>query len=152
MMRFTYFLTTAAALTALSTCALAIGFDPRGAQEAAGLSREFDDETRLRQMQEAPPPLVDVKEPIPVERPTPARRASQGDADPTPLVQATQPRFDPQATRSLQEAERQLQRERQNGWWYTVWRFALWMGIGVAGTWGVWTWMLRRASQGIRTS
>jgi hypothetical protein len=33
---------------------LAIGFDPRGAQEAAGLSREFDDATRLKQMQEAP--------------------------------------------------------------------------------------------------
>jgi len=38
----------------LALPALSIGSDPRGAREADGLSREFDDATRLQQMQEAP--------------------------------------------------------------------------------------------------
>ncbi len=143
------FWAVAMAMAAISSCALAIGFDQRGAQEANGLSREFDDATRLRQLQDAPPPLVEVSQPMPAERPAPVPRTSQQDANPAPLLQATKLSSDALATRSLQEAERQQQRDQRGGFWQSALRFALWMAVGAAMTWGVWSWVVRRASNGL---
>jgi type IV secretory pathway VirB10-like protein len=128
---------------------LAIGFDPRGAQEAAGLSREFDDATRLQQLQEAPelppPPLVTVPKPSP-----PPEQASGTNNDPSALLHSGQQMSGEQAKRALQQADRQLQRQKQGGFWHTAWRFALWSTVGMAMAWAVWNWMVRRASAGLR--
>ncbi|GIV16444.1 MAG: hypothetical protein KatS3mg022_1879 [Armatimonadota bacterium] len=127
--------------------ALAVGFDPRGAQEAAGLSREFDDATRLQQMQQAPqlpaPPVVNVTKPSPPPE-------QQVDADSSPLLQASQKMSAEQARQALQQAERQIQRERSGGFWQTTWRFLLWSSVGAALSWAVWSWMVRRASDSLR--
>lgn len=127
---------------------LAVGFDPRGAQEAAGLSREFDDATRLQQLQQAPklppPPLVTVPKPAP-----PSEPEEKVNSDPSALLQTNQQMSAEQAKRVLQQAQRQLQRERQGGVWQTAWRFALWSMVGMAMAWGVWNWMVRRASSGL---
>lgn len=134
-------------LAMLALPALSIGFDPRGAQEAAGLSREFDDTTRLQQLQETPelppPPLVTVPKPSP---PPDVRANEKG--DPSTLLQASQ-LSDEQAEQALQEAEHQLQRERRRGFWHTAWRFTFWSIAGMAMTWAVWSWMVRRASSGV---
>lgn len=126
--------------------ALAIGFDPRGAQEAAGLSREFDDATRLQQMEQAPqlppPPVVTISKPSPPPE-------QQAGADSSPLLQANQGMSAEQAKQALQQAERQIQRERQGGFWHTAWRFALWSVAGMVMTWGAWNWMVRRASHNV---
>jgi len=125
---------------------LAIGFDPRGAQEAAGLSREFDDATRLKQMQEAPelppPPVVEEA------KPAPPRGWSSENADSAPLVQTQQ--SDTHSTQPLQQAERDLQHQRRGGFWQTAWRFALWSAIGMALAWAIWSWVVRRASDGLK--
>lgn len=135
-------------LAVLALPALSIGFDPRGAQEAAGLSREFDDTTRLQQLQEAPelppPPLVTVSKPTP----PPGRQANENN-DPSTLLQASQVSGE-QAKQVLQDAEHQLQRERQSGFWHTAWRFTFWSIAGMAMTWAVWSWMVRRASNGVK--
>ncbi|MER3474156.1 MAG: hypothetical protein C4335_09020 [Armatimonadota bacterium] len=131
----------------LALPALSIGSDPRGAREADGLSREFDDATRLQQMQEAPklppPPLVTVPKPTP----PPALKAEEN-SDPSALLQ-TNPASQEQAKQALQQAERDLQRERRKGGWHTAWQFTLWTGLGMAMTWAVWNWMLRRVSGGM---
>lgn len=133
----------------IATPVLAIGFDPRGAQEAAGLSREFDDATRLQQLQQAPqlppPPLVTVPKPAP--RPDAEANLQ---SDPSALLQTDQQMTAEQAKQNLQLAERQLQSERQGGFWHTAWRFALWSVVGMALAWGVWSWMVRRASSGLQ--
>lgn len=135
-------------LAVLALPALSIGFDPRGAQEAAGLSREFDDATRLQQLQEAPelppPPLVTVPKPTP----PPALSANEN-SDPSALLQTNQ-LSEEQAKRALQQAERQLQRERQSGFWHTAWRFTFWSIAGMAMTWAVWSWIVRKASSGVK--
>lgn len=135
-------------LAVLALPALSIGFDPRGAQEAAGLSREFDDATRLQQLQEAPelppPPLVTVPKPTP----PPALSANEN-SDPSALLQTNQ-LSEEQAKRALQQAERQLQRERQRGFWHTAWRFTFWSIAGMAMTWAVWSWIVRKASSGVK--
>lgn len=135
-------------LAVLALPALSIGFDPRGAQEAAGLSREFDDATRLQQLQEAPelppPPLVTVPKPSP----PPALSANEN-SDPSALLQTNQ-LSEEQAKRALQQAERQLQRERQRGFWHTAWRFTFWSIAGMAMTWAVWSWIVRKASSGVK--
>jgi len=134
----------------LAVPALGIGFDQRGAQEAAGLSREFDDATRLKQLQEAPelppPPLVTVPKPTP----SPETEANVN-SDPSALLQTSQQMSAEQAKQALQQAERQLQKEHRGGFWHTAWRFALWSGIGMVMAWGVWNWMVRRASEGLRS-
>lgn len=127
--------------------AAAIGFDPRGAREAEGLSREFDDATRLQQLQQAPqlepPPLVEVRKPTP-----PPEVTAAGSSDPGALIQAMPAE---QATRTLQRAEQQMQEERRkSGLGPTVLRFLIWSGVGTALTWAVWSWTVRRASSGIR--
>lgn len=135
-------------LAVLALPALSIGFDPRGAQEAAGLSREFDDATRLQQLQEAPelppPPLVTVPKPSP----PPSLKANEN-SDPSALLQTNQ-LSEEQAKRALQQAERQLQRERQRGFWHTAWRFTFWSIAGMAMTWAVWSWIVRKASSGVK--
>lgn len=135
-------------LAVLALPALSIGFDPRGAQEAAGLSREFDDATRLQQLQEAPelppPPLVTVPKPSP----PPSLKANEN-SDPSALLQTNQ-LSEEQAKRALQQAERQLQRERQRGFWHTAWRFTFWSIAGMAMTWAVWSWIVRKASNGVK--
>lgn len=135
-------------LAVLALPALSIGFDPRGAQEAAGLSREFDDATRLQQLQEAPelppPPLVTVPKPTP----PPALSANEN-SNPSALLQTNQ-LSEEQAKRALQQAERQLQRERQRGFWHTAWRFTFWSIAGMAMTWAVWSWIVRKASSGVK--
>ncbi|GIV20893.1 MAG: hypothetical protein KatS3mg023_2644 [Armatimonadota bacterium] len=127
---------------------LAVGYDPRGAQEAAGLSREFDDATRLQQLQQAPqlppPPVVNVPKPTPPSE-------QQAGTDSSPLLQADQKTSSEQAKQALQQADRQIQRERGNGFWRTTWRFLLWSSVGAALSWAVWSWMVRRASEGVRT-
>jgi len=125
----------------------AIGFDPRGAREADGLSREFDDATRLQQLQQAPqlepPPLVEVRKPTP-----PSEVTAAGSSDPSALIQAMPAE---QATRTLQRAEQQMQEERKKGGFgYTLLRFLIWSGVGTVLTWAVWSWTVRRASSGIR--
>lgn len=145
-MRFMLFAVTCGYISALvATPVLAVGFDPRGAQEAAGLSREFDDATRLQQLQQAPqlPPPPLVTEPKPASRPEPEENIN---SDPSALLQTNQQMSAEQAKRVLQQAERQLQREREGGFWQTAWRFALWSVVGMAMAWGVWSWMVRRAS------
>lgn len=133
--------------TVLATSVLAVGFDARGAQEAAGLSREFDDTTRLRQMEEAPqlppPPVVNIPKPTP-----PAEQ--QAGVDSSPLLQANQKMSAEQAKRALQQAETQLQRERKGGFWHTTWRFLIWSSVGAALSWAIWNWMVRRASDGLK--
>lgn len=130
---------------------LAIGFDPQGAQEADGLSREFDDATRLQQMEQAPklppPPLVTVPKPAP-----PSEQRSGVSTDPSALLQTNQQMDSEQAKQALQQAERQLQQERKGGFWHTAWRFLLWSTIGTALSWAVWSWMVRRASEGLKPS
>ncbi|MGQ9488077.1 MAG: hypothetical protein ACUVTY_02100 [Armatimonadota bacterium] len=147
-MRIVCIAVTCVSLSIMALPTLSVGFDPRGAQEAAGLSREFDDATRLQQLQEAPelppPPLVTVPKPTP---PPDAKTNEKG--DPSTLLQASQP-SDEQARQALQEAEHQLQRERQRGFWHTAWRFTFWSIAGMAMTWAVWSWMVRRASGGIK--
>lgn len=132
----------------LALPALSAGFDPRGAQEAAGLSREFDDTTRLQQLQEAPklppPPLVTVPKPSP-----PREMKASESHDPSALLQVSQLSGE-QAKRVLQQAERQLQREKRSGFWHTAWRFTLWSAIGMAMSWAVWNWMVRRASSRVK--
>lgn len=132
-----------------ATPILAVGFDPRGAQEAAGLSREFDDATRLRQLEQAPdlppPPLVTVPKPAP-----PPEQQSGVNTDPSALLQTNQQMDAEQAKQALQQAEHQLQQERRGGFWYTAWRFLLWSTIGTALSWAVWSWMVRRASEGLK--
>ncbi|MGC8784477.1 MAG: hypothetical protein ACP5RN_08835 [Armatimonadota bacterium] len=128
---------------------LAVGFDPRGAQEAAGLSREFDDSTRLQQMEQAPnlppPPLVTVPKPAP-----PPEQQSGVNADPSALLQTNQQMDSEQAKQALQQVERQLQQERKGGFWHTAWRFLLWSVVGTALSWALWSWMVRRASEGLK--
>lgn len=135
-------------LAVLALPALSIGFDPRGAQEAAGLSREFDDATRLQQLQEAPelPPLPLVT--VPKPSPPPALSANEN-SDPSALLQTNQ-LSDEQAKQALQQAERQLQRERRSGFWHTAWRFTLWSVAGTVMTWAVWSWIVRKASSGVK--
>ena len=112
------------------------------------LSREFDDATRLQQLQEAPelppPPLVTVPKPTP----PPALSANEN-SDPSALLQTNQ-LSEEQAKRALQQAERQLQRERQRGFWHTAWRFTFWSIAGMAMTWAVWSWIVRKASSGVK--
>jgi hypothetical protein len=133
----------------LAVPVLAIGFDQRGAREADGLSREFDDATRLKQLQEAPelppPPVVTVPKPTP----SPEIEANVH-SDTSALLQTSQQMSGEQAKQALRQAERQLQRERRGGFWHTAWRFALWSGIGMVMAWGVWNWMVRRASEGLK--
>lgn len=125
---------------------LAVGFDARGAQEAAGLSREFDDATRLQQLQQAPklppPPLVTVTKPTPP--------SEQQAGDPSVLLQTDRQMSSEQAKQVLEQAEHQLQQERQGGFWHTTWRFLLWSSIGAALSWAVWNWIVRRASDGLK--
>ncbi|MCS6829044.1 MAG: hypothetical protein NZ749_00205 [bacterium] len=128
---------------------LAVGFDPRGAQEAAGLSREFDDATRLQQLEQAPqlppPPVISVpKRTPPVEQ--------QAGADSTPLLQATQKVSDEQAKQVLQQAESQIQQQQRGGFWQTMWRFLVWSSVGAALSWAIWSWIVRRASDGVKWS
>lgn len=148
MMRVMRIFVACAWLAILALPALSVGFDPRGAQEAAGLSREFDDTTRLQQLQEAPklppPPLVTVPRPSP----PPEMKASESN-DPSALLQVSQLSGE-QAKQVLQQAEQQLQREKRSGFWHTAWRFTLWSAIGMAMSWAVWNWMVRRASSGVR--
>lgn len=125
--------------------AAAIGFDPRGAREADGLSREFDDATRLQQLQQAPqlepPPLVEKPKPSP-----PPEVVTGGSADPSALLQAMPAE---RANRALQQAEQQMQREQRDGAGHAFLRFLLWSGAGMALTWAVWSWVVRRASSGV---
>lgn len=140
---------TCLCLGVFTASALAIGFDPRGAQEAAGLSRELDDATRLQQMQQAPklppPPLVTVTQPKP-----PPDQQTGVNGDPSALLQTNEQMSSEQARQVLQQAEDQLQRERKGGFWHTAWRFLLWSAVGTALSWAVWSWMVRRASEGLK--
>lgn len=125
----------------------AIGFDPRGAREADGLSREFDDATRLQQLQQAPqlepPPPVEVRKPTP-----PPELTGTSSSDHSALVQASSAE---QATSALQRAEQQMQEEKRGGFGHALLQFLMWSGVGTALAWAVWSWTVRRASQGINS-
>lgn len=134
----------------LSASAVAIGFDQRGAQEAAGSNREFDDATRLRQMQEAPqlPPVPVVEVPKPT--PPPTDQTAGANSNGAPLLRVEQQMSTEQAKKVLQQADKQIRQERRGGLWHTAWRLVLWTSLGALLAWGVWTWMVRRASESLR--
>lgn len=125
----------------------AIGFDPRGAREADGLSREFDDATRLQQLQEAPqlPPVPVVEK----SRPQPPSAENASPDGTGALVEAAKLSSTEQATESLQQAERQLRQQQGNTWARVAWRFLWWSIFGGALAWAIWSWMVRRASNGV---